>query len=232
MDEITESANKAGKNGFVNHVFNYDSDTKILLMNLVQYALLAVVPITLFNKGLNSVVPEFDESKGNVETLFEVVGEIVVTLISLLLIHRLVTFVPTYSGKAVESINLFGIAISFLILKNNTQGTLGMKLGLLFDRLGELWSGKAAKPEKKDGKKQNANIKVSQPISVPGHQQSRADVVMQQNPVQVMQPGVQGGQQNEMNQSADNSGQEGFGFMSPGYMPANEALGGGGFGSW
>ena len=128
MDEITESANKAGKNGFVNHVFNYDSDTKILLMNLVQYALLAVVPITLFNKGLNSVVPEFDESKGNVETLFEVVGEIVVTLISLLLIHRLVTFVPTYSGKAVESINLFGIAISFLILKNNTQGTLGMKL--------------------------------------------------------------------------------------------------------
>ena len=43
-DVVTQSAGVSGK-GFINHVFNFNSETKTEVMNLAQY--LAIVLLTL-----------------------------------------------------------------------------------------------------------------------------------------------------------------------------------------
>ena len=97
------------KGGFIKHVFNFDNDTKSEVLNIVQYAVLAIIPMALFNYAVDSVIPESDESKGNLEILGELVGQLIIVLLGVFLIHRIVTFVPTYSGRAFGEMNLFSI---------------------------------------------------------------------------------------------------------------------------
>ena len=106
MDTQSTSTNES-KNNFINHVFNFDEDTKQELTNVVQYTALAIIPLTLYHHLVNSVIPKLDESKGNVELLIEVIGEFLFMLIGLFLIHRLVTYLTTYSGKSFGSFNIF-----------------------------------------------------------------------------------------------------------------------------
>ena len=54
--------------GFIKHLSNFDNDTKCELLNIVQYVLLAIIPMTLLNYGISSVIPEPDESKSNIES--------------------------------------------------------------------------------------------------------------------------------------------------------------------
>ena len=70
MDTQSTSTNES-KNNFINHVFNFDEDTKQELTNVVQYTALAIIPLTLYHHLVNSVIPKLDESKGNVELLIE-----------------------------------------------------------------------------------------------------------------------------------------------------------------
>ena len=99
MEDVDNSA-KNTKPGFINHVFNFDTETKNDLLNIGQYLLLALVPMALYNHLVDSLIPEPDESKGNLEILAEVVGQFALVLSGIFLIHRLITYVPTYSGRA------------------------------------------------------------------------------------------------------------------------------------
>ena len=75
MEDI-ENNSKSLNNGFIKHVFNFDNETKSSLLNTAQYVVLAIIPLTVYNHLVNSVIAEFDESKGNVEVLVEIVGEL------------------------------------------------------------------------------------------------------------------------------------------------------------
>ena len=70
--EDVENTNKVVKNGFINHVFNFDNDTKTEVLNVGQYLLLAIIPMGFYNYMVDSVIPEVDESKSNLEILAEV----------------------------------------------------------------------------------------------------------------------------------------------------------------
>ena len=65
--EDVENTNKVVKNGFINHVFNFDNDTKTEVLNVGQYLLLAIIPMGFYNYMVDSVIPEVDESKSNLE---------------------------------------------------------------------------------------------------------------------------------------------------------------------
>jgi hypothetical protein len=78
----------------------------------------------------------------------------------LLVIHRLITFIPTYSGTKYPEYNITFIVLAVLMITLSLQTKLGEKVGLLFDRVTELWNGKTEKPGQKKG-----NVKVSQPIA-------------------------------------------------------------------
>lgn len=148
MDTPMETPGKT----FVSHVLNMDEDTKDTLLNITQYAAISVVPVVLINKAVQRVFPEPAEDKSNLEVLAEIIGQLVFMLVAIFFIHRLVTFVPTYSGAEYKELNLFNVVLVFLILMLSVQTRVGQKVNILTDRLIDYYEGKPA--SKKEVKEQ------------------------------------------------------------------------------
>ena len=168
--------------GFMEHMTKMDDESKSLLMNMTQYAVLSLIPILALNYVTEIVFPEHEESKGNFELVVEILGELVFTLISLFFINRLVTFAPTYSGTPMTSVNFMTIAVLFVLIQATCNcSELAKKLNALAKRIQKLWNGEEEEKPKQE------NVSVTRPITgltqpVPTHQASRADYVnTQQN---------------------------------------------------
>ena len=159
-----DSSDDSNKNLF-KHVFNFDDDSKCDILNIIQYALIAIIPVVVLNKSIGKYVPESDDRKGSLEISAEIVIQVIVTFIGLLMIHRMVTFVPTYSGAKYPDFHIVYIILAILMITMSLQTKLGEKISILAERVVELWEGKSDK-KKKNGKN---SVKVSQPIS--GQQQ-------------------------------------------------------------
>lgn len=160
LDELTKNVSKSS--GFFTHVFNFSDDSKEEMMNIVQYAILAIIPIVVLNKVTQKLIPEADEEKGNFEILSEVVVQIIGMFITILIIHRIITFIPTYSGAKYCDFSVTNIILSVLVIVLSLQTKLGEKVSILVERATELWEGPS---DTKKIVKKNGNVKVSQPIS-------------------------------------------------------------------
>jgi len=159
--------------GFLKHVFNFDDDSKYDILNIIQYAMIALLPVIILNKSMSNYVPEADEKKSSVELSAEIIIQIIVMFIGLLMIHRVVTFVPTYSGVKYPDFNIVFIILAVLMITLSLQTKLGEKVSILFDRLMDLWNGTDS--TKKKGK--SGNVKVTQPIA--GQQQMGGSITGQ-----------------------------------------------------
>jgi uncharacterized protein YacL len=148
---------------FFKHVFNFDDDSKSEILNILQYSIIAIIPVVILNKSMQKYVPESDDKKSSLEITAEVVIQIIVMFIGLLLIHRIITYIPTYSGAAYPEFHIVYIVLAILMITMSLQTKLGEKVSILVDRVMELWNGKQDDKKKKNGK--NGNVKVSQPIS-------------------------------------------------------------------
>ena len=232
--------------GFLKHVFNFDDDSKYDILNIIQYALIALIPVIILNKSMSNYVPEADDKKSSVELSAEIIIQIIVMFIGLLIIHRVITFVPTYSGVKYPDFNIVFIILAVLMITLSLQTKLGEKVSILFDRLMDLWNGTDS--SKKKGK--SGNVKVTQPIA--GQQQMGGSITGQVMPQS--QPTYTDGtsinslptsstsssqqlpnydnmykeQNTPLVNAASPGGMEGFG--EP--LAANSVLGGGAFGSW
>jgi hypothetical protein len=160
LEELSKTAN--GKPGFFKHVFNFDDDSKTEMMNIIQYAVLALIPVVILNKTMQRFVPEADDEKANFEILAEIVGQVIVMFMGILLIHRIITFIPTYSGEKYGDFAITNIILAVLVIILSLQTKLGEKVSIIVDRLMEMWEG--PKDEKKGNKKGQVSVKVSQPI--------------------------------------------------------------------
>ena len=157
LEELTKTTN--GKNNFFKHVFNFDDESKNEMLNIIQYAFLAIIPVVIINKLMQKYVPEADENKHSLELFGELLAQIIVMFIVILIIHRIITFIPTYSGVKYENFHVTNIILAVLVIILSLQTKLGEKVSILVDRVIELWEGKP------DTKVKKNNVKVSQPIS-------------------------------------------------------------------
>jgi hypothetical protein len=183
LDDLTKATN--GKPGFFKHVFNFNDDSKSEMMNIVQYAILALIPVIIMNKAMQKYVPEADDEKGNIEILAEIVGQVTIMFLGILIIHRIVTFIPTYSNEKYVDFSVTNIILAVLVIVLSLQTKLGEKVSILVDRLMELWEG--PKDAKKKGKKGQNNVKVSQPISQNSLSQSMGSTSISSLPQQEQQ---------------------------------------------
>lgn len=225
LDELSKTTN--GKPGFFKHVFNFDEDAKSELMNIVQYAILALIPVIILNKSMQRFVPEADDEKGNFEILAEVVGQVIVMFLGILVIHRVITYIPTYSGEKYGEFAVTNIILAVLVIILSLQTKLGEKVSIIADRIMELWEGPqdAKKTKGKSGNK--VNVRVSQPIVQGQNAVNQAINTMGTtaiNSLPMSQPTIQAlPDYNNMNQQEMGMGQDS---MEP--MAAN--AGGGSFG--
>ena len=232
---------------FFKHVFNFDDDSKSEILNILQYSIIAIIPIVILNKTMQKYVPESDDKKSSLEITAEVVIQIIVMFIGLLLIHRIITYIPTYSGAAYPEFHIVYIILAILMITMSLQTKLGEKVSILVDRISELWNGKQDDKKKKNGK--NGTVKVSQPISgqvtgqpMGGYTDGTAisslptyDVTQgNQNTMAPQQlPNYDAMYRQDTTPlvgAATPGGVEGFGMGEP--MAANAVLGSGAFGSW
>jgi hypothetical protein len=156
------------QNTFLNHVFSTTDESKAEMLNVIQYGLMAVIPIVALNKSIQKFIPEADVEKSSIELLAEVFMQIVLMFIGIIIVHRLITYVPTYSGYKYESFNLTTVILAFLMIVLSLQTKLGLKVNILTDRLYELWNGPS------DTKKTGMKKSVRQGISA-AHIPSQAD---------------------------------------------------------
>jgi hypothetical protein len=152
--------NKKQTLGFFNHVFKFDESSKGEMTNIIQYALLAIVPIVILNKLMQKYVPEADENKGSLEILAEVVFQILGMFLGLLLIHRMITYVPTYSELNYPEFHVIFNVLATLMVLLSLQTKLGEKVSILLERLSVVWNGKSSSDSKTASK-----VKITQPIS-------------------------------------------------------------------
>ena len=161
MDSLSDSLGSS-KPGFFKHVFNFNDESKSEMLNIIQYALLALIPIIILNKTMQKYVPEADEDKSSFELTAEILAQVVVMFLGILIVHRIITYIPTYSGEKYADFSVTNIILAVLVIILSLQTKLGEKVSILVDRIVELWEGKK---DEKNNKKGKANVKVSQPIS-------------------------------------------------------------------
>ena len=170
IDNITQSKEPMS---FINYVLTLDEDNKIDLLNIIQYTVLAIIPIILILKAVKHFVPEEDESKGNLEILLESVGQIIFMLMGLWFTDRIIRYFGTYSGKEYQAFNSITFILPFLLILSTMQTKLGSKINILIERTMDLINGNN---EAKENVKQEKNVKVSQPIAGQ-HQPSQSDTL-------------------------------------------------------
>jgi len=110
-------------------------------MNVVQYALMGVVPIVVLNKTIHHFIPEADAQKSSFELLAEVLIQLSLLFIGLVLIHRIITYFPSYSGFKYENLTITNVVLAFLMIVLSIQTKLGIKVNILVDRAMEMVNG-------------------------------------------------------------------------------------------
>ena len=169
--EILHEVKDLNKKSILSHVFSTTEEGKGEILNVVQYSLMAVIPVVLLNKSIQRFIPEADPEKSSLELLAEIFIQLVVMFCGIIIIHRIITYIPTYSGFKYESLSLTNVIIAFLIIVLSIQTKLGMKVNELWDRLLEMWNG----PD--DGKKDKVKKGVRVNNGQSAHSPSRADYI-------------------------------------------------------
>jgi len=167
------------KKTFLNHVFSTTEEGKAEILNVVQYSLLGVIPVVFLNKLIQRFIPEADSEKSSLEILAEILIQLIVMFCGIVLIHRIITYIPTYSEYKYESLSLTNVILAFLIIVLSIQTKLGIKVNILVDRLSDLWNGTSSSSNSNDTVKNKKNVRISQPVTGSKHVPSQADYLDQ-----------------------------------------------------
>jgi hypothetical protein len=167
--EILHETTDVHKKTFFNHVFSQTEEGKAEILNVVQYSLLGVVPVLILNKLIQRFIPEADPDKSTLELLAEIFIQLIVMFCGIIVIHRIITYIPTYSGFKYENLTLTNVILAFLIIVLSIQTKLGIKVNILFDRANDLWNGTSS--DSKENVKRG--VRVNKPVS--RHTPSQAD---------------------------------------------------------
>lgn len=166
--DILQETKDIHKKSFFNHVFSTNEEGKAEILNVVQYACLGVIPIVILNKTIQRFIPEADTENSSIELLAEILIQLVIMFCGIVLIHRMITYLPTYSGFKYEDLTLTNVILAFLVIVLSIQTKIGIKVNILVDRALELWNGPS--DAKVNVKK---NVRFSQPVAQ--HSPSQAD---------------------------------------------------------
>lgn len=126
---------------FASHMFSQTAESKAEVFNIFQYIFLAVIPIFLLNKAISMYIPSADETKGSFELAIEVVLQMIVMFGGMILIHRFITYMPTYSGYKYDPLILTNCVLAFLIIIFSIQSKLSAKMNILYFRVQEKLNG-------------------------------------------------------------------------------------------
>jgi len=214
--DILQEARDIHKKPFLSHVFSTTEEGKAEILNVVQYATLGVIPIVILNKIVQRFIPEADSDKSTLEVAVEIFLQLIIMFCGIIVIHRIISYIPTYSGFKYDNLTLTNVILTFLVVVLSIQTKLGIKVNILVDRVLELWNGHS----------EDSNVKSKRKVAS-SHTNSQADYYDTTDTSNIFPPSPVVSSNNAEPQQATNSGFDSFN----GPQAANGVLGGS-FGSF
>jgi hypothetical protein len=101
--------------GFFTYVFKLSRFKQEDLMNIVQYTLLSIAPVILFVYFTKKYFPTVDQDDSSLYMFTITVIHLLVMMIGIFFIDRIINYIPTYSGKYYETINLTTVVLIFVL---------------------------------------------------------------------------------------------------------------------
>ena len=160
--DILQEARDIHKKPFLSHVFSTTEEGKAEILNVVQYATLGVIPIVILNKIVQRFIPEADGEKSTLEIVVEIFLQLIIMFCGIVIIHRIISYLPTYSGFKYENLTLTNVILTFLVVILSIQTKLGIKVNILVDRALEMWNGSSDDYHKKGKRKVASSHTTSQ----------------------------------------------------------------------
>ena len=160
--DILQEARDIHSKPFLSHVFSTTEEGKAEILNVVQYATLGVIPVVLLNKAVQRFIPEADSEKSTLEITVEIFLQLIIMFCGIIVIHRIISYFPTYSGFKYDNLTLTNVILTFLVVVLSIQTKLGMKVNILVDRVVELWNGPAEDYKGKSKRKVASSHSTSQ----------------------------------------------------------------------
>ena len=165
---------------FVNFIFN--QDTKISILNLLQFTFIAIIPIILLIK-VTDIIPEASEKKGFLELLFEFILQICIIVVGVVIIARFTVYFKPFTGVPYPEFSLFPLIISFLIVQISFDTNLNSKIKILYDKITHKIKGEKPKASmNNDYTFTKPMVQSSTPVTMPTQQQPNYNLMYATQP--------------------------------------------------
>jgi hypothetical protein len=229
-------------------------------MNIVQYTLLSIAPVILFVYFTKKYFPTVHQDDSSLYMFTVTVFHLLFMMVGIFFIDRIVNYIPTYSGKYYETINLTTVVLIFVLFMLLEESGFKDRTTIMLERFDKWFFiddalirklGGEVRPfnlkiddisnDRNSGKKNNKKGNAANAGNAP-----RPEDMTQQHapsqPIPVQGPMVQqamtqiytgGGGGSGRGQQGQQGGYSDDSMMGgmPEPIAANAALGGGGFGS-
>ena len=123
-----------GSTSFFSYMISLNPNEKNDLLNMIQYVILAIIPIILILKLMKKYIPPDNDKKASIEILIEVVVQLIVIFAAFWFIHKLIMFIPTYSKSPYPHFNIIQVIIPIIFILFSMNSTISEKANTLLNR--------------------------------------------------------------------------------------------------
>jgi hypothetical protein len=120
---------------FFSSVFDTSLESRGMIMNVIQYMILALILMLIASKLLYNYIPIPDPEKSNLSLIIEILVELIGTFLGIIIIHRIILFIPSMSGTPYADVNIISIIIPIAYLLILVPNSLNSKINIIVDRM-------------------------------------------------------------------------------------------------
>lgn len=131
---MDDSIKPISNQGFFSYVFKLSKFKQEDLLNVIQYSMLSIVPVIIFIYFTKKYFPDVTDSDSSLYMFIVTFIQLTFMIIGIFFIDRIINYIPTYSGKYYETINLTNIVLIFILFMLIIHGGFRQRTTLLLQR--------------------------------------------------------------------------------------------------
>lgn len=131
---MDDSIKPVTNQGFFSYVFKLSKFKQEDLLNVMQYTALSILPIMLFLYYTKKYFPSITHEDSSLYLFTLTFVELIFMIVGIFFIDRIINFIPTFSGKYYEVINLTNVILIFVIFMLITHAGFRERTSILLYR--------------------------------------------------------------------------------------------------
>lgn len=120
---------------FFSYMLSLNPNEKNDLINMLQYSVLAIIPIIIILKLMKKYIPSEDDKKASIEILIELVLQLIIIFASFWFIHKIIAFIPTYTKASYPHFNIIQLIIPITFILFSMNSSISEKATILLNRI-------------------------------------------------------------------------------------------------